>query len=116
MAYMESKKQGGAWRTDDGSKVQLAIPGTAPARTSWQPPPPSVYKLNFDAAIFSDLNCSGFGAIIRNQEGEVTVGMSVKGPFVHNSVEAEAWRVGELLSFPLKLVSQGWPLKGIMHW
>ena len=31
------------------SQVQLAIPGTTSARTSWQPPPPSVYKLNLDA-------------------------------------------------------------------
>ena len=54
------------------SQVQLvAIPVTTPARISWQPPPPSVYKLNFDATIFSDLNCFGFRAIIRNEEGEV---------------------------------------------
>ena len=26
------------------------------------------------------------------------------------------WHVGELLSSPLKLVSQDWSLKGIMHW
>ena len=72
------------------SQVQLAIPGTASTRTSWQPPPPLVYKLNFDAVTFSDLNCSGFGAIIPNEEGEVMAGMSVKGPFVHNSAKAKA--------------------------
>ncbi|XP_065628321.1 uncharacterized protein LOC136067029 [Quercus suber] len=63
---------------------------TTPTRTSWQPPPPSVYKLNFDAAVFSDLNYPRFWAIIRNQEGEVMAGLSVKGPFVHNSAKAEA--------------------------
>uniref|UniRef100_A0A7N2M257 RNase H type-1 domain-containing protein n=1 Tax=Quercus lobata TaxID=97700 RepID=A0A7N2M257_QUELO len=50
---------------------QLKDPRTVPSRNVWQPPPPDVYKLNFDAAIFSDLKCSGFGAIIRNTTGEV---------------------------------------------
>ena len=73
------------------SQVQLAaIPVTAPARISWKPPPTSTYKLNFDAAIFADLNCTGFGAIIRNEEGEVMAGMSVKGPLALNSAKAEA--------------------------
>ncbi|XP_065621034.1 uncharacterized protein LOC136063918 [Quercus suber] len=73
------------------SQVQLAaIPVMAPARISWKPPPTSTYKLNFDAAIFPDLNCSRFGAIIRNEEGEVMAGMSVKGPLSLNSAEAEA--------------------------
>ncbi|KAK9988632.1 hypothetical protein SO802_028871 [Lithocarpus litseifolius] len=33
-------------------------------RDTWQPPPPSLFKLNFDAALFSALNRSGFGAVI----------------------------------------------------
>ncbi|XP_075665466.1 uncharacterized protein LOC142635146 [Castanea sativa] len=32
---------------------------------------------------------SGFGAIIRNSSGEVTAGMSLKGPYVNSSEEAE---------------------------
>ena len=35
---------------------------------TWQPPPQSIFKLNFDATIFSSLNRSGFGAIIRNEK------------------------------------------------
>ena len=34
----------------------------------WQPPPPPTFKLNFDAALCSALNSSGFGAIIRNEK------------------------------------------------
>ena len=37
----------------------------------WQPPPPDVYKLNFDAAVFSGLERTGIGAITRNDKGEV---------------------------------------------
>ena len=86
------------------SLVQLAaIPVTAPVRISWKPPPPSVYKLNFDAAIFSNLNYSGFGAIIRNEEGKVMVRMSVKGPFVHNSAKADALACRRAVEFSIEV-------------
>ena len=68
---------------------QLNIPATQPSVTVWQPPPTSVFKLNFDAAIFAELKCSGFSAIIRNEKGEVMATMSIKGPPVANSEEAE---------------------------
>ena len=45
--------------------------------------------MNFDATVFLDWQCLSFGAIIRNSNGEVIVGMSAKGPCVHNSEEAE---------------------------
>ena len=35
----------------------------------WSPPPRNGFKLNFDAAIFEDLNESGFGAVIRSEGG-----------------------------------------------
>ena len=47
----------------------------------WCAPPAEEFKLNFDAVVFLDQHCSGFGAIIRNSLGEVMVGMSVKGPY-----------------------------------
>ncbi|KAL4643818.1 hypothetical protein ACB092_02G119600 [Castanea dentata] len=55
----------------------------------WQPPLQSVYKLNFDATIFTDLNCFGFGAIIRNDRGEVMATMLVKRPPVTNKLIIE---------------------------
>ena len=86
------------------SQVQLAaIPVTAPARISWQPPPPSVYKLNFDVAIFSNLNCFGFGAIIRNEEGKVMVRMSVKCPLVHNSAKADSLACRRAVEFSIEV-------------
>ena len=48
--------------------------------STWQPPLDPMFKLNFDAAIFLDLNYLGVGAIIRNGKGEVMAVMSVKGP------------------------------------
>ena len=37
-----------------------------------------VYKLNCDVAIFMELKCTGFGAIIRNKMGEIMTTMSIK--------------------------------------
>ena len=51
--------------------------------------PPLEYKMNFDAVVFSYQQCSGFGAIIRNTNGEVMVGMLAKGSYVHSSEEPE---------------------------
>ena len=70
------------------SQVQLSVSTPTLLSISWQPPPVSVYKVNFDAVVFSKLNCSGFGAIIRNDRGEVMAAMSVKGPPVTCSEEA----------------------------
>ena len=36
--------------------------------------------MNFDAAVFLDQQCSGFGAIIKNSNGEVMARMSAKCP------------------------------------
>ena len=62
--------------------------GVQASRDIWQPPPPSTFKLNFDANLFSALNRSGFGAIIQNEKGEVMVAMAAKGPEVSSSEEA----------------------------
>lgn len=74
---------------------------TLPIRNVWQPPLQSVSKLNFDATIFTDLNCFGFGAIIQNDRGEVMAAMSVKGPPVTNSEEVEALACRKALEFSI---------------
>ena len=52
---------------------------------AWLLPPFMEYKLNFDVAISSRLEKSGIGAIIKNDKGEVMVGMSTIGPKVDTS-------------------------------
>ena len=51
--------------------------------------PPSRLKLNFDAAIFKEIDATGMGAIIRNENGEVMAALSAKGPLVTCSEKAE---------------------------
>ncbi|XP_075636776.1 uncharacterized protein LOC142609015 [Castanea sativa] len=67
----------------------------------WQPPPHDVYKLNFDAAVFSRLERTGIGAIIRNDKGEVMVAMFAVGPSAENSEEAELLACRRSLEFAL---------------
>ena len=66
---------------------------------AWQPPLPPVLKLNFDAATFADLNCSGVGAIIRNDKGEVMASMSARGPPIHDNEEAEILACRKAMEF-----------------
>ena len=89
---------------EDYKKAQehLTISVAAPCGQQWQPPPQNLFKLNFDAAVFSDQQCLGFGAIIWNTQGEVMVRMSVKGPFVQNSEEAEALACRKAVIFAME--------------
>ena len=65
----------------------------------WRAPPSEEFKMNFDTAVFSDQHCSGFGAIIRNSLGEVMAAMSVKGPYVNSSEEAEVMACRRAVEF-----------------
>ena len=71
------------------SQDQLIIQQSILNANTWVALSDPTYKLNFDAAIFKELNCSGVGAIIRNRKGEVMAAMSAKGPPVEDSEEAE---------------------------
>ena len=78
----------------------------------WKPPPTLVFKLNFDAAVFLEAKHTGFGAIIRNDKGEVMVAMSAGGPPVSSSEEAELLTCRKAVEFATdagftKLVIEG---------
>ncbi|XP_030950713.1 uncharacterized protein LOC115974470 [Quercus lobata] len=66
----------------------------------WHPPPASVFKLNFDAAM------------IRNEKGEVVAAILAKGPPVGDSEEAEILACRKVLEFAIdasfsELVNEG---------
>ena len=60
-----------------------------------------MFKLNFDAAIFSDLNYLGVGAIIRNGKGEVMAVMFVKRPPVSDNEEAKILACRRVMEFAI---------------
>ena len=71
-------------------KITLTVQTRQPLSGDiWQPPPQSECKLNFDVAVFSGLDRSGYGVIIRNDNGEVMAAMTASGPKVSTSDEAE---------------------------
>ncbi|KAL0001164.1 hypothetical protein SO802_014945 [Lithocarpus litseifolius] len=70
-----------------------------PSSEVWQPTPPFAYKLNFDAAVFSGLERSRVGAIVRKDKGEVMLTMTTSGPKVNTSEEAELLACRRSLEF-----------------
>nr|XP_023929347.1 uncharacterized protein LOC112040686 [Quercus suber] len=82
------------------AQVQLTVARTEQNIShQWKPPPLGAYKLNFDAAVFSGLNRTGIGTIIRNEKGKVMVAMSAVGPDAENSEEAELMACKKSLEF-----------------
>ncbi|XP_075665414.1 uncharacterized protein LOC142635084 [Castanea sativa] len=75
------------------------VTNTPASKCVWRAPPLEDYKLNFDAGVFLDQQCSGFRAIIRNSNGEVMAGMLAKGPYVHSSDEAEVMACRRAIEF-----------------
>ena len=72
------------------SQVNLRVDGVVHSVGDvWKPHPNSVFKLNFDAAVFVEAKRTRFGAIIRNYKGEVMVAMSAGEPQVSSREEAE---------------------------
>ena len=82
------------------SQVNLRVDGVVHSIGDvWKPPPNSVFKLNFDAIVFVEAKRTGFGAIIRNDKGEVMVVMSAGGPQVSSSEEAELLACRKVVEF-----------------
>lgn len=64
----------------------------------WHKPPKSFLKCNIDVALFHDINCAGFAAIIRDSHGNFIANRSIKFegcPLVH---ECEALALLEAIS------------------
>ena len=58
-----------------------------------------MYKLKYDAPLFSDLGKTGVGAVIRNEKGEVMAAMTACGPAIQTSEEAELLACRRALEF-----------------
>ena len=65
----------------------------------WHPPVDNGFKLNFDDAIFQDIQASGFGALIRNEAREVMASILAKSPVVADNEEAEVLACRKVVEF-----------------
>ncbi|XP_075633545.1 uncharacterized protein LOC142606011 [Castanea sativa] len=81
------------------AQQHLVVHSTVMRSATWTAPLENCFKLNFDAAIFKDINASGFGVVIRNEMGEVMAALARKGPLVHDSEEAEVLACRKALEF-----------------
>ncbi|XP_050290257.1 uncharacterized protein LOC126728490 [Quercus robur] len=61
-------------------------------QVTWMPPPTNSLKINFDGALFRDINKAGLGVVIRNENGQVLASLleQIQLPFSSDLVEAIA--------------------------
>ena len=71
------------------TQMQMLIPNPAVFVEVWCPPLSSRFKLNFDAALFANLDEIGMRAIVWNDKGEVMLVILARGPSVVDSEEEE---------------------------
>ena len=78
---------------------------TVPHPTHWLPPSPSVYKVNFDGATFSDIATAGLGVVVRDSEGLVIAALleRIHLPPTVAALEALACRRSILFAIELGL-------------
>ena len=81
------------------AQQHLAIRRQVDKEVHWRPPPRNGFKLNFDAAIFEELNVSNFGVVIHNGQRAVMAAIAARGPPILGSEEAEVLACRKALEF-----------------
>ncbi|KAL0006476.1 hypothetical protein SO802_014037 [Lithocarpus litseifolius] len=76
--------------------------GLAQQQNHWKTPSGLAYKINVDAAVFNELNASGFGVVVRNDKGEVLAALAARGTFVQDSEEAEVLACRRAVEFAIE--------------
>ena len=81
----------------------LSVPDQihVPTQQTWQPPPGSLFKMNFDGACFDDGAHLGYRAVIRNGKGEVMAAIAMRGGAVRDSEEVEVMACRKALEFAI---------------
>ena len=85
-----------------GTMELLAIHNSTGLVQKWEPSVGSSYKINFDAAVFAEINASGVGVIVRNDKGEAMAMLSACGPPMQDSEEAKVLACRRALKFAIE--------------
>ena len=86
---------------DAQDHLSVLVTVHVPANQAWQPLQGEFFKLNFDGACFDNGATSGYGAVIRNGNGEVMAAISAKGGAVRDSEELEVMACRKALEFAM---------------
>ena len=81
--------------------MSVSTPILSPPQHIWQPSQGNLFKLNFDGACFDEGATSGYGAVIRNEKGEVMAALAAKGGVVRDSEEVEVLACRKALEFAI---------------
>jgi len=81
--------------------LSVPAPIQFPPQQTWQLPQGNLFKLNFDGACFDEGVASGYGAMIRNEKGEVMAALATKGGAVRDSDDVEVMACYKALEFAI---------------
>ena len=81
--------------------LSVPAPIQSPPQQTWQLPQGNLFKLNFDGACFDEGVASGYGAMIRNEKGEVMAALAAKGGAVRDSEDVEVMACYKALKFAI---------------
>ena len=85
---------------------------TVPHPTHWLPPPPSVYKINFDGATFLDTVSTGLGVVARDSDGMVIASLSERISLLPTVEDLEALACMRAISFAIEIGLQDVVVEG----
>ncbi|XP_050278252.1 uncharacterized protein LOC126719775 [Quercus robur] len=92
--------------------VEMKVVSNGIGGTRWSPPQSGFIKVNFDGAVFGNLNMSGIGVVIRNNNGAIMASCVEKINQAYKADEIKALAALKALKFAHKLGSQNAILKG----
>ena len=86
------------------AKYKAAIPSGPPRmprqKEAWKPPPnPSLFKINFDGAVFTKERKSGIGVVIHDHQGQVIASLSQQISQAYLPLKVEVLAAARALEF-----------------
>ena len=73
------------------------------SQPKWEPPPPSLIKINFDGALFKDTEEAGLGVVVRDSHGKVLASLAKKIKLPSSSDEVEALAAVRAITLAMEL-------------